>query len=350
MEHLRVKKALINAIKSQYFWVGIISLTIFLSTGLLPCGWLDTHLKRTACLVKIEKGTPAENVAFTPDGSILAISSFRDGKLWLWNVKDTVPIRTLAVYGSGEKVISPDGRLFALPQGSSVQLWDIESEQLLSTLWREGDQVMGVAFSPNGELLAANLRDKILVWRIADGFLLYTLEGHKPYINDLVFSPDNQVLASASDDGTIRLWRVSDGELISMLEDSNQRDFDSILSLAFSPDGEVLAAGSTDNAIRLWRVSDGVLLRTLKGHWGDIESLVYSPDGKILVSGDGNGVIRIWQATDGTLLRSMKHGLFWGRIRCEAFSPDGKLLATAQGKGSVRLFDVQQLLNNSPPN
>jgi len=40
-----------------------------------------------------------------------------------------------------------------------------------------------------------------------------------------------------------------------------------VYSVAFSPDGQILASGS-GKTVRLWRVSDGTLLSTLKGHTG----------------------------------------------------------------------------------
>jgi WD40 repeat protein len=38
------------------------------------------------------------------------------------------------------------------------------------------------------------------------------------------------------------------------------------MTITFSPDGKILASGSNDETIRLWRVSDGLLLRILNGH------------------------------------------------------------------------------------
>jgi WD40 repeat protein len=56
------------------------------------------------------------------------------------------------------------------------------------------------------------------------------------------------VLASGSDDHTIKLWRVTDGQLLETLTGSSE----AVLSVAFSPDGRLLASGSSDGTIRLW--------------------------------------------------------------------------------------------------
>jgi len=78
------------------------------------------------------------------------------------------------------------------------------------------------------------------------------LEGHTDYVLSVVFSPDGKLLASGSPDETVKLWRVSDGELIHTLEGHT----DYVLSVTFAPDGTRLASGSGDGTIRLWGIPE----------------------------------------------------------------------------------------------
>ena len=78
------------------------------------------------------------------------------------------------------------------------------------------------------------------------------LEGHDRLVERVSFSPDGDLLASASDDGTLGVWRVSDGAMLRLLE-AHTSD---VVDVAFSPDGTILVSGSSDGTARLWGVEN----------------------------------------------------------------------------------------------
>jgi len=73
-------------------------------------------------------------------------------------------------------------------------------------------------------------------------------------------------------------------------------------SVVFAPGGETLASGSSDGTVRVWRASDGELLFTLE-HPAGVNSVAFAPDGLLLASGAEDGIVRLWKAGDATVLQ-----------------------------------------------
>lgn len=146
--------------------------------------------------------------------------------------------------------------------------------------------------------------------------LVRTLKGHKNKVWDCTFSPDGKLIASASADGTLKLWEVDTGKVKATLKGHTVR----VRSCAFSPDGKLIVSASMDKTLKLWDVATGKEKTTLKGHSDWVRSCAFSPDGRLIVSGSWDRTLKLWEVDTGKEIASFP--ALW-ELHCVAFNPIG---------------------------
>ena len=167
----------------------------------------------------------------------------------------------------------------------TVHICRVGSQRPLQTYTGHTDEVNAVKWDPSGTLLASCSDDcTAKVWDVNRGINepLYDFKSHEQEIYTVKWSPTGQgsanptkllMLATASFDGSVRLWNVQDGTCIRILS----RHRDSVYSVAFSPSGEFLASGSLAGQLYIWKVKEGQHVKSFKGK-GDIFEVAWNKE------------------------------------------------------------------------
>jgi WD40 repeat protein len=300
---------------------GIVSVAVSPNGKLLAITTLTNRLylwdwQSPKAPVAIASGRRFLSVAFSPDGTRLAVGPDVRRDIQIFNVKTAKQELSLKDDESrflrvSTETFTPDGKLLVAanavhPPGATagaILVWDAHSGVLRARYSIPGTFPRHFAISRDGQLLATCGAGVIHLWNLATGkSLVEPSVGHTSAMLSVVFSPASDRVVTTSQDATARIWDARTGRPIHKLQHDGI-----VWTAAISPDGTRVATSAFDDTVRLWHTQSGREIRQLKGHgkFGGQRALQFSREGSALYSYGDDQAIRLWSVPDGKLLREL---------------------------------------------
>jgi len=250
------------------------------------------------------------------------------------------------------------------PRPRLVSRWplpDLANPALRRVLTGHGDQVTAVETAPDGSWIATASKDgTVRIWDTATWQQRAVLTGHDegPL---MATAPDGSWLATTSRDETVRIWDTVTGQKLAVLachrstvrakrvlytiageKDAIPRLYAGVSTVAVASDGSWLAtACERDWRVRIWDTATWQQRAVLTGHRRRVFEMAVSPDGSWLATASGRDRgVRIWDSATWQQRAALtSHFPCWG-FRPLHVASDASWLATWDLDGSARIWDT----------
>jgi len=203
-------------------------------------------------------------VAFSPDGKLLAAGG-ADSVARVWSVDEKKLAAELK--GHGEWVLgasfSADGKFLVTSSADrTAQVWEIGTWKPVAKL-EHAEPVSGAVFGPNAELVAAAVSgptERMIRLRRRDNTqLARAIDTGVPAPLGVLWAPAGNRMYVPLTDNTVRVYDPNSGGHVATL--AGHADW--VYGVALSPDGAKLASASGDGTVKLWHTGENRLLATL---------------------------------------------------------------------------------------
>jgi WD40 repeat protein len=296
---------------------------------------------------------PATELAFSPDGRMLAIGGYWNPAITLLDVDCREVRRRIPNTAPGQErwdraapgpgfAFTPDGRTLVVGgKDGAVHLWDLTTGAELVSLSRTAEPIVSLTLSADGKTaLTAHAKGQVHLWTLPGRQHLRAVPASvvHPHLTNL--SPDGKTIAVVVGDREIELWDVTGTRRLSLHSEAP------VLALGFVPDRAALQVAEENGTVVTWDTQTGKRLFTLAcleplpidRRGGGKKSAWFRPDGKAVVWSETGAVLQSWDLVAGQetpCLTWSQRGFQW-----VGFSADGRQLRVGGPLGELGVCDA----------
>ncbi|HET6881783.1 MAG TPA: WD40 repeat domain-containing protein [Pirellulales bacterium] len=297
-------------------------------------------------LVRCER-KPIFQIAFSPDGKLLATASGRAGRnaaqAWDWAGQEVV-FSIDSPHAVGSVVFSPDGSLLATADfDGTVEIWDVAEHRKKCT-FQTKRTIQDLGFSTDGKtLICVDWKGSVKACEIATGRIrsLGPTAPRGASVVAILSAGAKRIAVSANPPGTpgkTTIYEVGDVGCKPVAVLPNPSTALAYTPLAFSPDGMVFARSDWNTGVQLYDLRSRTILATLPHRFAT--GACFSADGGLLFTHGQSGPVRMWDIATSTP-RDESFVSVGTTITDVDLAPVPNLIAAATGYGNqFRIWDI----------
>lgn len=272
-------------------------------------------------------------MAISPDGLRLVCAS-KDRVLSVWDVATGVLVRCLRSPGEISQIsLSRNGQRIVAPIDSDLWVWDVNTAEEGVRLGNHDNFITRIGALDPDRLVSASFDGTVRVWDLTNYRQVAALSGHETWVGHVAVCGKAKLAVSGDYDGVVKVWDLS----ANVATHSFQGGLTRTTAVAISEQGDRIVAAFYGGTLFIADLRSGQEYRQ-QAHSGWIGGLAILQGGGHALSGSSDRLLKIWDLVSGVELASLKGASAGVRADGVRVSEDGRFALSADFSDTVSVW------------